>query len=50
MGPEIVYSFDSDDIYECPKCGNSIHISGWIREYPIGAYDSEDIVVENGSE
>ena len=23
-----------------------IRISGWIREYPMGAYDSEDIDIE----
>ena len=43
MGPDIVYSFDSEDNYECAECGNLVRISGWIREYPIGAYDSESI-------
>ena len=43
MGPDIVYSFNSEDSYECPECGKVIHIEGWIREYPEGAYDSEDI-------
>lgn len=43
MGPDIVYSFNSEDNYECPKCGKVIQIEGWIREYPFGAYDSEDI-------
>ncbi|MDF2943911.1 MAG: hypothetical protein K0S01_2769 [Herbinix sp.] len=43
MGPDIVYSFNSENSYECPKCGKVIHIDGWIREYPVGAYDSEDI-------
>jgi len=51
MGPDIVYSFDSGEMYECPKCGRLIRISGWIREYPIGGYDSEDIdVVEQEEE
>ena len=47
MGPDIVYSFDSEDNYHCPECGTSIHIEGWIREYPIGAYDSEDIIIDS---
>lgn len=43
MGPDIVYSFNSENSYECTKCGKVIQIEGWIREYPVGAYDSEDI-------
>lgn len=43
MGPDIVYSFDSEDNYECTECGHLVQIIGWIREYPIGAYDSESI-------
>ncbi|MFI2858628.1 helix-turn-helix domain-containing protein [Paenibacillus sp. JSM ZJ436] len=46
MGPDIVYSFNSENSYECPECSNVIKIEGWIREYPMGAYDSEDITVE----
>ena len=46
MGPDIVYSFNSEDNYECPDCGTVLEIEGWIREYPMGAYDSEDINVE----
>ncbi|WP_261381728.1 phage terminase large subunit family protein [Paenibacillus cremeus] len=46
MGPDIVYSFNSENSYECPECGIVIKIEGWIREYPVGAYDSEDIIVE----
>lgn len=47
MGPDLVYSFNSEDCYECPECGNTLKIEGWIREYPMGAYDSEDIKVED---
>lgn len=50
MGPDIVYSFDSEDNYRCPECGTLIHIKGWIREYPIGAYDSEDISIDSFEE
>jgi len=46
MGPDIVSYFDSGDEYECPECGTSIHIEGWIREYPEGAWDSEDLTIK----
>lgn len=45
MGPDIVYSFDSEGNIECPSCSGAYRISGWIREYPLGAYDSEDVDV-----
>ncbi len=50
MGPDIVYSFDSDELYECQNCGRKVHIHGWAREYPIGAYDSEEVCVEEMEE
>lgn len=46
MGPDCVYSFNSEDSQFCPECGKAVGIKGWIREYPMGAYDSEDIDVE----
>lgn len=46
MGPDAVHSFDSEDNCECPYCGKIIHITGWIREYPIGLLDSEEIDVD----
>ncbi len=46
MGPDVVYSFDSGTDYECPYYGKTIHITGWIREYPIGILDSEEIDVD----
>jgi DNA-binding transcriptional MerR regulator len=45
MGPDIMYSFDTEDNCECEKCGEVFRVEGWIREYPIGAYDSEHIEV-----
>ncbi len=45
MGPDIVYSFDTEDNIECPSCERKYRISGWIREYPVGAYDSEHLDV-----
>ena len=46
MGPDIVYSFDTNEYFECSYCGKVFRVSGWIREYPMGAYDSEDILIE----
>ena len=46
MGPDMVYSFDSEENYHCDYCGKLLRIEGWIREYPMGAYDSEDVNVE----
>ena len=46
MGPDMVYSFDSEENYHCDCCGELFRIEGWIREYPMGAYDSEDVNVE----
>jgi len=43
MGPDIVYSFDTEDCIGCDKCGKAFQVRGWIREYPVGAYDSEHI-------
>lgn len=50
MGPDIVYSFDTEDNLRCEQCGKGIRVEGWIREYPIGAYDSEHINVESVNE
>ena len=47
MGPDMVYEFDSEESYKCPKCSHILRITGWIREYPIGAYDSDDFEIED---
>ena len=49
MGEEITYNFDWES-YECCSCGKIIHISGYICEYPAGAYNYEDINVEKVEE
>lgn len=46
MGPDFVHSFDTEYSWRCPYCDSILRISGWIREYPIGAYDSEDIDIQ----
>lgn len=43
MGEEITYSFNIEQ-YSCSSCGKYFHISGYICEYPIGAYNYEDII------
>ena len=51
MGSDIVYYFDSEDSLECPLCAKRYQVTGWIREYPLGAYDSEEInIVEIGED
>lgn len=48
MGPDVVYTFDPDAPCECPACGKEFKIDGWIREYPVGGYDSEKIDIITG--
>ena len=43
MGPDIVYSFDSEDNYVCPACHKGLQITGWAREYPVGVFDSDEV-------
>lgn len=50
MGPDAVHSFDSETSCTCPYCGKVLHITGWIREYPIGTLDSEEIDVDTFDE
>ena len=45
MGCEITYNFDWNN-YECSNCGKKMHITGYICEYPIGAYNFEHISIE----
>lgn len=49
MGPEFTYEFDVED-YECEQCDRKFHISGYICEYPFGAFNSENIKVEKSEE
>ena len=44
MGPEIRHCFECDD-YECTACGHTFRIEGYINEYPVGAYNFEEINV-----
>ncbi len=44
MGPDIVYNFNIDRL-PCPECGLDLRVYGYIREYPVGAFDSEYVKV-----
>lgn len=45
MGEDKVYTFDTEDNMSCSHCGCKFRVRGWIREYPIGAYDSESVEI-----
>lgn len=42
MGAETLYEFDSDN-FDCSSCDKRFHIFGYISEYPVGAYNAEEI-------
>ena len=42
MGDEIIYEFDTE-AFKCEKCGRPFRVYGYISEYPLGAFNSEDI-------
>lgn len=46
MGDDVIYSFDSRYKCRCPYCGKVLYATGWIREYPTGVLDSEEINVD----
>lgn len=43
MGPDLMHEIDTGEEYQCKNCGKYIRVYGWIREYPLGAYDSEEL-------
>ena len=45
MGYRCEHIFDTTDI-ECPECHRHLRVNGVISEYPIGAYEFEQINVE----
>ena len=47
MGCRCEHTFDTDEI-ECPECHRRIRVRGTISEYPIGAYEYEDITISEG--
>ena len=44
MGDSTLYEFHVEDNY-CRKCNNQFIVSGYISEYPVGAFDFEEINV-----
>ena len=44
MGAEIQHCFDCEG-YECIGCGQTFRVEGYINEYPVGAYNFEEINV-----
>jgi predicted DNA-binding protein len=44
MGPETLYEFDFEG--ECPSCGRTYRVTGYVSEYPQGALNSEKINVK----
>ena len=51
MGEDIVHTFDTEDNMKCNLCDCKFRVQGWVREYPVGAYDSESIeITVEGSE
>ena len=44
MGYEVVYEFE-DVEFMCHNCGRSVAVSGYISEYPIGAFNAEDLKI-----
>ena len=46
MGPELTHYFDSEELFRCRKCKTILKVFGWIKEYPVGTFNTEDIKVE----
>ena len=44
MGDEVVYEFKNVE-RQCHSCGQSFTVSGYISEYPIGAFNAESLQV-----
>ena len=47
MGIENQYI--AEHYIDCPECGNEVHITFNVWEYPVGAYNNSDIDIEGGS-
>lgn len=47
MGTENQYIAEHD--IDCPNCGNEVHITFNVWEYPMGAYNYSDIEIDGGT-
>lgn len=45
MGDEALYEFENVE-YQCHSCGRTFTVSGYISEYPIGAFNAESLKIE----
>lgn len=45
MGDEVLYEFENVE-YQCHSCGRAFIVSGYISEYPIGAFNAESLKTE----
>ena len=45
MGDEVLYEFKNVE-YACHSCGQTFTVSGFISEYPIGAFNAESLTIE----
>lgn len=44
IGDEVVYEFENVE-FQCYSCGQTFTVSGYISEYPIGAFNAESLKV-----
>lgn len=44
MGEEILYEFEEAE-YKCRVCNQTFTVSGYISEYPIGAFNAEKLII-----
>lgn len=48
MGPENGYSWEIN--FNCDKCGNEIDVEYEIWEYPVGAFNNDQLTINGGTE
>jgi len=46
MGPEITHSATGE--VKCPNCGNDISYEYNVWEYPVGAFNTDEVNIEGG--
>ena len=44
MGNEVLYEFENVE-HQCHSCGRAFTVSGYITEYPLGAFNAESLKV-----
>lgn len=46
MGNEVLYEFENVE-YKCRSCGRTFAVSGYVSEYPIGAFNAEKLKIKS---